>query len=43
MQVVRFLHLRSQKLLPMIQFLQKSIQRHFEDVSKLYVLLYFKV
>uniref|UniRef100_A0A8C2Y9H2 PWP2 small subunit processome component n=1 Tax=Coturnix japonica TaxID=93934 RepID=A0A8C2Y9H2_COTJA len=26
---------RSQKLLPMIQFLQKSIQRHFEDVSKL--------
>uniref|UniRef100_A0A8V0YWC1 Periodic tryptophan protein 2 homolog n=1 Tax=Gallus gallus TaxID=9031 RepID=A0A8V0YWC1_CHICK len=34
---------RSQKLLPVIQFLQKSIQRHFEDVSKLYVLLYFKV
>ncbi|XP_064503026.1 periodic tryptophan protein 2 homolog [Pseudopipra pipra] len=26
---------RSVKLLPMIQFLQKSIQRHFEDVSKL--------
>uniref|UniRef100_A0A8B9QZX9 Small-subunit processome Utp12 domain-containing protein n=1 Tax=Anas platyrhynchos TaxID=8839 RepID=A0A8B9QZX9_ANAPL len=26
---------RSQKLLPVIQFLQKSIQRHFEDVSKL--------
>nr|XP_008174682.1 periodic tryptophan protein 2 homolog isoform X1 [Chrysemys picta bellii] len=26
---------RSGKLLPMIQFLQKSIQRHFEDVSKL--------
>uniref|UniRef100_A0A8C5T476 Small-subunit processome Utp12 domain-containing protein n=1 Tax=Malurus cyaneus samueli TaxID=2593467 RepID=A0A8C5T476_9PASS len=26
---------RSVKLLPVIQFLQKSIQRHFEDVSKL--------
>ncbi|XP_066476131.1 periodic tryptophan protein 2 homolog [Tiliqua scincoides] len=26
---------RSEKLLPIIQFLQKSIQRHFEDVSKL--------
>ncbi|XP_061483500.1 periodic tryptophan protein 2 homolog [Rhineura floridana] len=26
---------RSEKLLPTIQFLQKSIQRHFEDVSKL--------
>uniref|UniRef100_A0A8C8S8V7 Small-subunit processome Utp12 domain-containing protein n=1 Tax=Pelusios castaneus TaxID=367368 RepID=A0A8C8S8V7_9SAUR len=26
---------RSGKLLPIIQFLQKSIQRHFEDVSKL--------
>ncbi|KAG6937343.1 PWP2 periodic tryptophan protein -like protein [Chelydra serpentina] len=26
---------RSGKLLPVIQFLQKSIQRHFEDVSKL--------
>lgn len=26
---------RSEKLLPIIQYLQKSIQRHFEDVSKL--------
>uniref|UniRef100_A0A2D4NHG6 Small-subunit processome Utp12 domain-containing protein n=1 Tax=Micrurus spixii TaxID=129469 RepID=A0A2D4NHG6_9SAUR len=26
---------RSEKLLPIVQFLQKSIQKHFEDLSKL--------
>ncbi|KAB1283819.1 Periodic tryptophan protein 2-like protein [Camelus dromedarius] len=29
---------RAGKLLPAVQFLQKSIQRHWEDISKLYVL-----
>lgn len=29
---------RAGKVLPAVQFLQKSIQRHLDDVSRLYVL-----
>lgn len=33
----RHLLSRAGKLLPAVQFLQKGIQRHLDDISKLYV------